>query len=68
MSHHTPSDKGEAKGEEDTALDEVFHEIEEAATKPVDPKRRERGHPDRHDGEAGDALTPNTGAQKRAGT
>ncbi|GAA0594713.1 hypothetical protein [Streptomyces crystallinus] len=73
MSHHTPSgkdDKGGPTGEQDTALDEVFREIEEAATRPEAPERREHGHPgrDEDDGEAGDALTPNTDAQKRSGS
>ncbi|WP_329394925.1 hypothetical protein [Streptomyces melanogenes] len=69
MSHHTPSDTDHSVGKQDTALDEVFREIEEAATEPEDPQRREHGRPARdEDGEAGDALTPNTEAQKRAGS
>ncbi|PKV90019.1 hypothetical protein [Streptomyces sp. TLI_146] len=77
MTHHTPSghtpsgkdDKGGPTGEQDTALDEVFREIEEAATRPENPERREHGHRGRdEDGEARDALTPNTEAQKRSGS
>ncbi|MFD7336033.1 hypothetical protein ACFV98_08500 [Streptomyces violascens] len=51
-----------AGNDPDTALDEVLKEFEEA-------ELREAGGPERddaHDGEAGDALTPNEEAQEEA--
>ncbi|MBT2411177.1 hypothetical protein J7I94_11475 [Streptomyces sp. ISL-12] len=53
---------GENGGEKpETALEEVMREIEEAETR--DPEaQRER----RHRGEAGDAISPNTGAQEQS--
>ncbi|MFF4186716.1 hypothetical protein ACFYZ9_26370 [Streptomyces sp. NPDC001691] len=44
----------------DTALDEVLKEFEEAETRGTKKPDRE----DAHDGEAGDALTPNEEAQE----
>ncbi|SFY48513.1 hypothetical protein [Streptomyces sp. F-1] len=41
----------------ETALGEVLHEAEEA---------ERRGETDRGRGEAGDAITPNTGAQEQS--
>ncbi|MFF5402849.1 hypothetical protein ACFY8K_01745 [Streptomyces misionensis] len=41
----------------ETALGEVLHEAEEA---------ERRGEKDRDRGEAGDAITPNTGAQEQS--
>lgn len=64
MSHHTPSRKDDSTDEKDTALGEVLGELEDAAKKPEEPGH---GRRDDHDGEAGDALTPNTETQKRAG-
>ncbi|MDW8809298.1 hypothetical protein P1P68_31990 [Streptomyces scabiei] len=43
----------------DTALEEVLHEAEEAATRVTDPEERRRG-------EAGDAITPAEQAQKES--
>ncbi|MFK8906163.1 hypothetical protein [Streptomyces sp. YS-3] len=66
MSHHTHADKNHATGdadEKDTALGEVMRELEDAATEPEGSEHGRHGH---EDGEAGDALTPNTEAQKRA--
>ncbi|MEU1073010.1 MULTISPECIES: hypothetical protein [unclassified Streptomyces] len=67
MSHQTPAGKHDSvddKDDKDTALGEVLHELEDAAKKPEEPAH---GRRDPQDGEAGDALTPNTEAQKRAG-
>ncbi|GGS42912.1 hypothetical protein AB0E75_05490 [Streptomyces griseoviridis] len=57
------SQSGENGGKQpETALEEVMREIEEAETR--DPESdRER----RHRGEAGDATSPNTGAQEQSG-
>ncbi|MFI6034944.1 hypothetical protein ACIBBD_12420 [Streptomyces sp. NPDC051315] len=55
---------GDAKHPEDrpgTALEEVLREIEEAERR-TDAPRDER----RHDGEAGEAITPNTHAQEQS--
>ncbi|MET9390513.1 hypothetical protein ABZY20_08885 [Streptomyces sp. NPDC006624] len=45
----------------ETALEEVLREVEDAETRTTDSaaQRRRRG-------EAGDAITPNTGAQERS--
>jgi hypothetical protein len=46
----------------ETAIDEVIREVEEAETRdPEAPEER------RHRGEAGDATSPNTGAQEQSG-
>ncbi|MFF8942235.1 hypothetical protein ACF1A5_08120 [Streptomyces sp. NPDC014864] len=55
-------------GEEDrkkkdgTVLDEVFREISETDERDTARKPREDGH----EGEAADAITPNTGAQQES--
>jgi hypothetical protein len=46
----------------DTALGEALKEFEEAETRDVADSKRHA----RHDGEAGDALSPNEGAQEDA--
>ncbi|MFF7389086.1 hypothetical protein ACFZAE_11680 [Streptomyces scabiei] len=48
------------KDEPDTALDEILREAERAETDVTGSERR------RHDGEAGDAITPNERAQKES--
>ncbi|MDX3524758.1 hypothetical protein [Streptomyces scabiei] len=45
----------------DTALDEVLHEAEEAATRVTEPEERRRRR-----GEAGDAITPAEQAQEES--
>ncbi|MCH5671321.1 hypothetical protein [Streptomyces gilvus] len=47
--------------QKDTALEEVLREIEDAETRAGGSA--ERG---RHEGEAGDAITPNVGAQEES--
>ncbi|MEW2623843.1 hypothetical protein [Streptomyces sp. NPDC048106] len=47
----------DGKKRPETALEEVLHEAEEAET------RGEKGH---GEGEAADAITPNTGAQEQS--
>lgn len=49
------------KKQPETALEEVRHEAEEAAHRTSDSEERRRRR-----GEAGDALTPNTGAQEES--
>ncbi|MET9366195.1 hypothetical protein ABZX93_35575 [Streptomyces sp. NPDC006632] len=62
MTHPHQQDTGSSDSHSDTALDEVLKEFEDAETR--DPRRA--GYKDSHDGEAGDALTPNEGAQEEA--
>jgi hypothetical protein len=45
-----------------SALEEVLQEFEEAERRTTDPGRH--GTRDDHDGEAGEAITPNTRAQE----
>lgn len=52
----------EKRQEPDTALEEVLREFEDAGTRPQDPDEK-RGH----EGEAGEAVTPNTRAQEESG-
>ncbi|MFJ5534805.1 hypothetical protein [Streptomyces sp. NPDC093261] len=54
---------GEDDRKPENALDEVFHEISEAAER--DPAQQRRKD-DRHEGEAADAITPNAVAQKES--
>ncbi|MFE6412052.1 hypothetical protein ACFVOR_34555 [Streptomyces sp. NPDC057837] len=60
MSHDQHRDDSARQPE--TALEEVLREIEDAETRTHDSdgQRRRRG-------EAGDAITPNTGAQEQSG-
>ncbi|MEU9097834.1 hypothetical protein [Streptomyces sp. NPDC048361] len=62
MTHPQTQDNGSSKAHPDTALDEVLKEFEDAETR--DP--RSAGRKDAHDGEAGDALSPNEEAQEEA--
>ncbi|MER0449775.1 hypothetical protein ABR738_35425 [Streptomyces sp. Edi4] len=55
-------DTGSAPSHPDSAMGEVLKEFEDAQTR--DPKKA--GRKDAHDGEAGDALTPNEHAQEEA--
>ncbi|NGO75731.1 hypothetical protein G6045_08580 [Streptomyces sp. YC504] len=59
---HQSDQDASAAVDPDTALGEVLKEVEEAETR--DPGRD--GLSDEHDGEAGDALTPNEEAQEDA--
>ncbi|MEV2212203.1 hypothetical protein AB0H86_12230 [Streptomyces sp. NPDC050997] len=45
----------------ETALEQVLREIEDAETRPRDSDERRR-----HEGEAGEAITPNTRAQEES--
>lgn len=45
----------------ETAVEEVLREVEEAERRPEDSAGRRR-----HRGEAGEAVTPNTGAQEES--
>ncbi|SDL00644.1 hypothetical protein [Streptomyces indicus] len=56
------SDQDSSAPDPDSALGEVFKEVEEAETR--DPGLG--GAPGEHEGEAGDALTPNEEAQEEA--
>ncbi|MCT9092266.1 hypothetical protein N4G70_25830 [Streptomyces sp. ASQP_92] len=62
MTHPHQQDNDSSASHADTALDEVLKEFEDAETR--DPKQTARE--DAHDGEAGDALTPNEEAQEEA--
>ncbi|MDX3642163.1 hypothetical protein [Streptomyces sp. MB09-02B] len=53
-------DRRGGKDEPDTALDEILREAERAETDVTDSRPR------RHDGEAGDAITPNERAQEES--
>ena len=55
MSEHDDTPKAS-----ESALDEVLHEVEEAE------RRTQESDEDRHHGEAGDAITPNTRAQEES--
>ncbi|MFI6048876.1 hypothetical protein ACIBCO_02160 [Streptomyces violascens] len=62
--HHQDSGPSEppASKDPDTALGEVLKEFEEAELRGTSGPERD----DAHDGEAGDALTPNEEAQEEA--
>jgi hypothetical protein len=57
---HSEHDRRGGRNEPDTALDEVLREAERAETDVTGAERR------RHDGEAGDAITPNERAQEES--
>ncbi|MEV6383906.1 hypothetical protein AB0M31_31390 [Streptomyces sp. NPDC051773] len=57
--HGRPGDR--EKDKPNTALDEVLREVERAETDVTDSEGRRR-----HDGEAGDAITPNERAQEES--
>ncbi|MDT0390290.1 hypothetical protein [Streptomyces sp. DSM 41921] len=57
MSH----DHDHSGEQHETALEEVLREIEDAETRTQDSAEQRR-----HRGEAGDATSPNTGAQEQA--
>ncbi|GGV25840.1 hypothetical protein GCM10010277_07040 [Streptomyces longisporoflavus] len=59
MASEGPKDPGRQGHTPDTALGETFKEIENAETDVLDEPED-----DDSDGEAGDALTPNEGAQE----
>ncbi|MFF9038104.1 hypothetical protein ACF090_21840 [Streptomyces sp. NPDC014892] len=56
-----PKAKHSSDDKPDTALDEVLREAERAETDVTDSRK-----PRRHDGEAGDAITPNERAQEES--
>ncbi|GAA2562685.1 hypothetical protein GCM10010423_77020 [Streptomyces levis] len=59
MSHEP--DRDHSGKQPETALEEVLREIEDAETRTEDSAAQRR-----HRGEAGDATSPNTGAQEQA--
>ncbi|OXS31766.1 hypothetical protein [Streptomyces sp. XY006] len=59
MSHE--HDRDHSGKQPETALEEVLREIEDAETRTEDSAAQRR-----HRGEAGDATSPNTGAQDQA--
>jgi hypothetical protein len=54
-------DRNHSAEQPETALEEALREIEDAETRTQDSAEQRR-----HRGEAGDATTPNTGAQEQA--
>jgi hypothetical protein len=59
-------DSDHTRKEPATALEEVLREVEDAERRVEKPSAGEPDRRGRGTGEAGDAITPNTGAQEQA--